>query len=350
MAAGMDRRFRNRLLGGLVALAVVVAGGTSGYWLIGGGRWHWFDCLYMTVITITTVGYTENLEGIEHVPEARAFTIALLVFGTGVLVYFASTLTGLVVEGELRRALAATRLRKRIKKMKDHTVVCGAGATGRIIVEELLKTDTPVIAIDLREDELRELAEKHPGKPFAYLVGDATDDDVTARANLGAARGLVAAMPVDKDNLYLVFAAHQIYPDLRIVSRCTDQANLDKLRRAGATGVVSPNFIGGMRLASELVRPQVVRFLDDMLRDQRAAYRIEEVTVADGSRLAGHTLREADVRGRFGMSVIAVRPEGGDAWVYNPEPDTPLGAGMVLVVCGSAEQVGRLRGAADGPA
>ena len=339
----MESSIRNRLLAGFVAMVVVIIGGSLGYWLIGDGRWNFGDCVYMTVITVTTVGYGEVLDQMDKVPYARGFTIAQLVFGTGVLVYFASTITAFVVEGELKNVLAAQRLRKRIKKMKDHFIVCGAGSTGRHIIEELLKIETSVVAIDKNEQELQEIRAKFPRADFAYLVGDATDDDVLLNANLPSARGLVAALSSDKDNLYLVVAARQAGPQLRIIARCAEISHVDKLKRAGADGVVSPNFIGGMRMVSELVRPSVVRFLDDMMRDKRAAYRVEEVTVGAGCSLEDQTLREADIRGRFGMSVIACRDKDADPWTYNPEPSHKLRSGTVLVVVGSADQVRELR-------
>jgi voltage-gated potassium channel len=338
----MDSSFRNRLAAGFLLLIAVIAGGTVGYWLIGDGRWELQDCLYMTVITVTTVGYGEVLTGMEEVAYARGFTMGLLVFGTGVLVYFASTITGFIVEGELKAVLAHNRLRKRIKRMKDHIVVCGAGSTGRHIIEELLKTDAAVVAIDKNELELKDIADHYPKAEYTYLVGDATDDDVIVNANLSTARGMVAALSQDKDNLYLVVAARQDNPHLRIIARCAELSHVEKLKRAGADSVVSPNFIGGMRMVSEMVRPSVVRFMDDMLRDKRAAYRIEEVSIGAGSPLDGKTIKEGDIRGRFGMGVIATK--AGDApWTYNPEPDARLKAGMILVVVGSAEQVKKLR-------
>ena len=338
----MDSAFRNRLATGFLLLIAVIVGCTAGYWAIGEGKWTWFDCLYMTIITMTTVGYSETLPGMEATPYAREFTIFQLVFGTGVLVYFASTITAFVVEGELKRVLAHNRLRKRIKKMKDHIVVCGAGTTGGHIIEELLKTGASVIAIDRNELELKDLAAKYPKAEFTYLVGDATDDDVIAHANLATARGMVAALSEDKDNLYLCVAARQDNAHLRIIARCAELSHVEKLKRAGADSVVSPNFIGGMRMVSEMVRPSVVRFMDDMLRDKRAAYRIEEVTIGGGSPLDGKSIKDADIRGRFGMGVIAMKA-GDDPWTYNPEPDARLSASMVLVVVGSAEQVKRLR-------
>jgi voltage-gated potassium channel len=227
--------------------------------------------------------------------------------------------------------------------MKDHVVVCGAGSTGRNVIEELLTTGVPVLAIDMRESELREIAEKFPRAEFTYLVGDATDDDIMAQTGLERARGLVAALSSDKDNLYLTVSGRQSNPSVRIVARCAELSHVEKIRKSGADAVVSPNYIGGMRLVSELLRPAVVRFLDDMLRDRRAAYRIEEVTLGDGATALGATLREARVRERFGMTVLAVRASDNQSWVYNPDANEKLGPGMTLVVLGSTEQLAELR-------
>ncbi len=339
-APPVETTFRNRLLAGFFAMLFVVVGGATGYWLLGDGRWSWGDCLYMTVITVTTVGFGEMLEGMDVVAYARTFTMTLLVFGTGVLVYFASTITAFVVEGELKNVLAAQRLRKRIRKMKDHFIVCGAGSTGRHIIKELLSTERPVVAIDMNEAELREIAAAHPKSEFSFIVGDATDDEILDQCNLPAARGLAAALAEDKDNLYLVVATRQLNPTCRIIARAAELSHVDKLKRAGADSVVSPNFIGGMRIVSELVRPSVVRFLDEMLRDKNAAMRIEEVTVGAGSDLDGKALRDADIRGRFGMNVLAVK--AGERWTYNPGADHVLAATSVLVVIGTADQVKQL--------
>lgn len=332
---------------GFILLVIVVVGGGIGYWVIGGGpgepRWTFADCVYMTVITVTTVGYGEILDGMAQVPYARGFTTILLVFGTGSLVFFASTITAFIIEGDLRNVLFAQRLKKRMKRMKDHVIVCGAGTTGRNVIEEMLKTGVPVVAIDTSEQELREIAEKYPKVEYSYIVGDATDDDVMAQTNIVQARGMVAALSSDKDNLYLVVSCRQNNPQARIVARCTELAHVEKLRRAGADAVVSPNHIGGMRLVSEMLRPAVVRFLDDMLRDRRTTYRIEEVVLGARVEELGATLRDARVRERFGMTVLAMRPASGQGWIYNPEAGEKLLPGMTLVVLGSSEQVAALR-------
>jgi voltage-gated potassium channel len=338
----VNSTIRARLLTGFAALAFVVLGGTIGYLVIGGGKWHFGECLYMTVITVTTVGYGEVLDGMAHIQYARGFTIILLVFGTGSLVYFASTITAFIVEGDLQNILKQKRLQKRTARMKDHVIVCGAGNTGRHIIEELLSSGSSVIAIDEKESELSDIANKFPKAAFSYLVGDATDDNVLEQAVIAKASALVAALSSDKDNLYLVVSVRQINSKARIVARCTELSHVDKLKRAGADSVVSPNYIGGMRMVSELLRPAVVRFLDEMLRDKRATYRIEEVNVIGGP-LMGSSLRDAKIRERFGMSVLALKAAEDQPWNYNPEASESLRAGMTMVVLGSPAQVKELR-------
>ena len=334
---------RNRLVAVFLVLLLVVAGGTAGYYLIGDGRWVLADCLYMTVITLTTVGFGEVLTGMETVQYARGFTLIILLVGMGVVVYFASTLTAFIIEGDLKRAFRQGRMRKRTDKMEKHVIVCGAGSTGRHVVEELIATHTPVVAIDRSLTVLEEIAHHHPKARYSYIVGDATDDDVLVQARLDHATGLVASLSSDKDNLYLVVTARQSNPSLRIVARCIEVEVLEKLRKAGADSVVSPNFIGGMRMVSEMVRPAVVKFLDEMLRDKRAAYRIEEVAIPAGSRVARKTLAEADLRRVTGVSVLAAQPRPDAPYAYNPDPDTTLTEGMVLVVLGPTDDVIKLR-------
>ncbi|HUH03813.1 MAG TPA: potassium channel protein [Kofleriaceae bacterium] len=339
----MHGGLRARLIGGLVALIVVLAAGTIGYWLLGDGRWNLNDCFYMTVVTLTTVGYAEVLEDFEHVAYAREFNVILILFGMGAFLYFVSTLTAMIVEGDLRAALRKTRMRKTIQNLEDHYVVCGTGSTGRHIIHELIATQRPVVAIDLSEEKLEALCEKSGGTEagFYYIAGDATDDDVLVAANTANARGIVAALANDKDNLFLVVTVRQLNAKARVVARGSDLKVLEKLKRAGADTVVSPNYIGGMRMVSELVRPAVVRFLDVMLKDSKGM-RIEEVEVGADSRYAGQSLAETYIRREAGVSILAVRQPGGD-YVYNPDKDYVIGAGATLVVLGEAAATAKLR-------
>jgi voltage-gated potassium channel len=223
-------------------------------------------------------------------------------------------------------------------------IVCGAGTTGRHIIQELIAASTPVVAIDLDEHELRELSEKYPKAEYSYIVGDATDDDSLNQAGLANARGVVAALANDKDNLYITVATRATNPSARIIARASELSHVDKIKRAGADSVVSPNHIGGMRMVSEMLRPAVVKFLDEMLRDKRATMRIDEIEISVASPLDGTTLRDALIRDKFGMTVLAVRTTADEPWIYNPDANQLLKAGMTLVVLGSNEQVAKLRG------
>ena len=334
---------RGRLVAAFAAVLFVLIVGTAGYYVMGGGRWGVFDCFYMTIISLTTVGYGEVLTGFDQVAHARAFTVLLLVLGMGTMVYFASTLTALIIEGDLRRALRHTRMRKQIAKLENHVVVCGAGSTGGHAIEELMEYAIPTVAIDMDRDRLEDIAELHPGAHFKYIVGDATDDVVLEEAAVSQARGVVSALAGDKDNLFVVVSARQMNSRARIVARGSNLQILEKLKKAGADTVVSPNYIGGMRMVSELLRPEVVKFLDEMRRD-KSRVRIEEVSVPDRSPLAGKTLGNSGIRTPAGeILVLAVQVPGAEGYRFNPGADFVLVGGMTLVVLGPLAEVERLR-------
>ena len=232
--------------------------------------------------------------------------------------------------------------------MKNHMIVCGAGATGRHIITELFKARTPVVAIDTDEEVLVELREDYPDAAFEYVVGDATDDDVLADAGLTEAAGLAAVLPSDKDNLYIVVSTRQSNPSSRIVARVSEASHAQKITRAGADSVVAMNYIGGRRMATEMLRPVLVRFLDDMLKDERAN-RLCEVRIEQDSTIAGKTLAEAAIREKFGISVLAIG-DGVERWRLNPDDNERLTPGTVIIVLGSSEQVEPVQAAGKRPA
>jgi voltage-gated potassium channel len=336
---------RARLIGALFGVASIVGLGSSGYYLLGDGRWTVIDCLYMTVITLATVGYGETLPGYHEVPYIREYTMLLIVGGISMFVYFASNVTATIIEGDLRAALKKTRMRKQIAKMKDHLIVCGAGSTGRHILQELVAARVPLVVIDIDQKAIDEAVEEFGEKHLRYVLGDATDDGVLSDAALAGARGLVAALPNDKDNLYLVVTTRQAYPSVRIVARGSNLSVLDKLRRAGADAVVSPSFIGGLRMASEILRPKVVQFLDEMLRsDDRV--RISEIQISERSTLVGQKLVQAEFR-QEDLLVLAIKLPATAGWVYNPRADTVLESGMTLVLLGAMDRVEAARRRTD---
>lgn len=338
---------RRRLIGAAVALLLAVLIGTFGYYTIGWYNetdWSLFECLYMTVITLTTVGYGETIDGnLAQIAGAREFTIFLIIFGMGSFLYFASTVTAILIEGDLKEAFRKKRMRKRIEGLSNHIIVAGVGTTGSHVVRELMATNTPLVAIDMDGDRCQDMAEEYGESQFLYIVGDATDDDILEDANLEQARGLVAALASDKDNLYLVVTARQCNPDCRIVARATELSVLEKIKKAGADSCVSPNYIGGMRMVSEMIRPTTVKFLDVMLRDRETPMRIEDVTIGKGSKYDGVVLRDTDIRTQHKVSVLAVEESGGGGYVYNPDADMRLTAGMKLVVMGPVANVKEMR-------
>lgn len=323
-------------------LGAVVVVGALGYWRIGAGRWELADCFYMTVITIATVGYSEVLVEMQQVPFARLWTVAIILFGAGTVVYFTSALAALIIEGDLPNVFRSRRVKKAIESLKDHIVVCGVGSTGIHVVNELIATQQPFVAVDRDGANLERLAAEHPAMTFLAVSGDATDDAVLVAAGIARARACVVSLHDDKDNLYVALSARSLNPRLRIVARAADHDAVAKIKRAGADSVISPNMIGGLRMANELLRPNVVEFLDVMLRDRDKNLRFDEIVVAEGSSLAGKAIRDADLRASGEVLVVAIRFRDG-RYQYSPGADVRLEPGMTLIVIGALSGIQHLR-------
>ena len=330
-----------RLLVALVVLQVLVASGTMGFFWLGHGRWALAECLYMTVITLSTVGFGE-LSMMHEVPGARSLTIALIVSGVGSLAYVQGNLTALLVEGVIGQALRRNRMRKLVDTMRGHVVVAGAGSTGKHVIEELVATQTPFVVIDQDEHLLQRISEDLTEGKMLFVHGDATDDHVLTAAGIERARGVVAALTHDKDNLFVTLSARSLNATARIVSKIVDDHTAAKMMKAGASSVVNPTMIGGRRMASELIRPEVNEFLDLMLRDKNRNLRLEEVTVPATSAFVGRALKDTPIRKETRLLVVAVR-EVDRSFTYNPEPDFVISVGTTLIVMGEAESVVKLR-------
>jgi voltage-gated potassium channel len=230
-------------------------------------------------------------------------------------------------------------MRRLISELEHHYIVCGAGRTGQHMIRELLETERRFVLVDADESNARALAEEL-GARFPIVIGDATDDEVLREAGIDRAAGLCASTSHDKDNLLITMTARMTRADLRIVARCTDQKIRKKLIRAGADAVVSPNMIGGLRLVSEMIRPDAVTFLDTMLRDKEKRLRIEEVALGDGSQALGRTIGQLRGDGIEGLLIIAIREAESDAWIFNPSDELALASGHAIVFMSSPE--GRL--------
>ena len=338
---------RGRVLIATAAFAFVFGAGTFGYWLLGWYAqkdWPLGDCAYMTIVTVTTVGYQEILP-VATVTGGRLFTSVLIFAGLGTALYAASALTTFLVEGEFQHLRTRRKMKKLIDGLSEHIIVCGVGAHGAAVVEELVATRWPVVAVDRdaeRLEHMRELA----GSEIPALVGDATEDATLQEAGIERARGVITSLPEDGDNLLVIVTARSLNPKLKIVAKAEKMKSAEKLRKAGADSVVTPSYIGGVRMVSEMIRPRAIEFLDLMLRDREKNLRIEEVNLPSGSRLHGKPLGEARIRDKTNLLVIAIREQSGK-FVYNPGPNYQLAEGMSLIVLGETDAVHLLRGAAE---
>jgi voltage-gated potassium channel len=328
-----------RLSVAFLAVLSTVAVGTGGYWVIGEGQWSFIDCLYQTVIGLTTAGFGEILP-LGATAWGRPFTILLLSGGLVSVGWFVTTAAAVLIEGELTGLTWRRRMDARVKKLSGHVVVCGAGSTGIHCVRELAAVGTPFVVVDGKEAVAREVSQAYG---CAAVVGDATHDEILVEAGIERASGCISALTEDKDNLFVTVSARALNPQLRIVAKAIDPRAEAKLRRAGADSVVSPNMIGGMRLVSEMVRPEVVSFLDVMLRDNDRTLRIEEVPLVPGSPLSGRRVSDlALAKHRLLLLAVKVPHADGPRLVYAPGPEHLLHGGETLIVLGEPLRVREL--------
>ena len=301
-----------------------------GYSILEG--WPIVDSLYMTIITMTTVGYGEVRPLSEY---GRLFTIGLIITSIGIVGYVFSALTAFVVEGEVRQIIRGRKMDKQIAKLKNHIILCGIGRTGLHIAEEFYRTHTPFVVIEQDEEALEALSRF---QDILHLQRDATQDETLLLAGIKQARGLVTTLREDKDNVFVVLCARSLNPDLRIIARLVEDKNEELLRKAGADHIVSPDAIGGIRMASVMLRPTVVAFLDEILRVTGQTLRMEEMQVDDFPALLNRSLGEVNIRKRTGALVVAIKSFK-HGYQFNPGAQTILRSGDILIVIGTEDQV-----------
>ena len=329
--------FRSRLVIAILAFVALSAAGSIGYMAIEDQGFD--DALFMTVITVTAVGYEEVWP---LSPAGRGFSMVLLIGGITWMGLWFANLTSFFVELDLQGVLRRRRNVKEIARMKDHIIVCGCGRTGRQVAQELETMTNQYVLVDkdpARIEEVREFL------PHAHVIeGDATHDHVLLEAGLLEAKGLVTCLSKDTDNLFVCLSARDLAAKVKIVARAYEEETMDKLYRAGADHVVSPNVSSAIRMASVLLRPSAVSFLDIATRSSDLALRMEQLLIGERSDVAGKTLMEARIPQRTGLIVIAVRKQGQlRDFVFNPVADTRLDAGDEVIVLGKEDQISRLR-------
>ncbi|ADK84452.1 TrkA-N domain protein [Desulfarculus baarsii DSM 2075] len=328
---------QTRLLIGITLSLAVLAGGTLGYYWLEG--WDLFDSLYMTIITVTTVGFGEVRP---LSPEGRTFTMVLLLVGVGIILYLMTTMTQMVVEGKIREALGRRSVQKHIRSMRGHFIVCGYGRIGSQVAQMLRENGVKTVIVD-SSDRIRDrLTEANQ----EFIFGSATEDECLMAAGIDRARGLVASVSSDADNVFITLTAKGMNPNLMVIARATEPGSELKLKRAGADKVVSPYFIGARRIAQMVIRPTVADFVDLTFHTSDMALRMEELTVGPKAELVGVTLMDSGIRKNLDVIVLAIKKPGG-GMVFNPPASTVVEVGDTLVTMGPRQSMNRLGQMAD---
>lgn len=320
-------RILTRIYLSAVALLLLVVIGTAGFYIGADPQPSFSDSLHMTLITITTVGYGEVVP--LHRLSDQIFAGMLAIAGFGNLTFLFTSLTVFFLETDLDNTLRRRRMEKEIKKLRKHYIVCGFGRVGRNIAQELFSTGRHFVTIDPDETNFETSRERFPG--LLYVHGDASDDDLMLAADVAEARGVFAVTGDDGKNIMITLTAKQLNPRVRVVARCHEMRNAEKLRRAGADQVVSPDFTGGMRLASTMIRPHVVSFFDEMLRSDNRL-RLEEVELPQEFKPCAY----AKLAQRAPDYVLLAVREG-KRWHFNPSADFQLEPGQVIIAMATPE-------------
>ena len=316
----------------VIILAAVIGFGTLGYIVI--EMWSPLDALYMTVITLTTVGFGE-VYPLSH--SGKIFTIILVVMGVAGVAYTLSVIARMVVEGEIKSLLGRRKMQKGLKELTNHYIVCGFGRVGRRIAQELCARKVPFVVID-RDPQRIEQAETDC---FIFVQGDSTSDQTLLDAGIERAKGLITAVVDEADSVFIVLSARQLNPGLFITARAESDEGEKKLLRAGANKVISPHKIGGIRMALTALRPNLVDFMSLVTFDQRTDLSIEEIEVKGGSSLVDSTIKDCHIRHDLGTTIVGIKKPGKDVFL-NPSPETTIEAGDILIVIGERKGLEKL--------
>jgi voltage-gated potassium channel len=326
------------VLKGVLLLILVLMFGILGYMAL--EKWTFLEALYMTVITITTVGFGE----VRHVSQGgRVFTVFLIFMGMGIMAYTVGMIASLMVDLQISSILGRRKLGSKIKNLKNHYIICGFGRIGSIIAKELNANKIPFIVLDNNPDHKHDLE----SQDIPYILDDATIEEVLIEAGIEKAKGLVAVVLSDADNLFITMTARGLNPQLFILSRADSEATQKKLIRAGASRVVMPYLIGGQKMAHTITRPAVTEFLEFTTHNKDIELRMEELLVGKHSRLVGATLVESGIRQDLNVIVVAIRKKDGDM-KFNPDSQARIEEGDTLIALGHGDDLERLASILEG--
>jgi voltage-gated potassium channel len=317
----------------IVALLVfVITSGTVGFEVIEG--WGFMDALYMTIITIASIGYQE----IHPLGETgRIFNMVLIFFGLGTMTYVAASVVQFMVEGRIRAIMGRRRLDRKIDRLNHHYIVCGYGRIGKILCQTLRQKPVELVAIEKNPELISALEQDK----VLYVQGDATSEDVLRRAGIERAKGLVAVLANDTENVFLVLTARQLAPHLMIIARASREESKGKLRAAGANIVESPYEMGAFRLAQRIMRPAVTSFLESAFSQTRKDIQLEELAVSEASALAHVSLKDSGIRQKFNLIIIAIKKPSG-AMLFNPSFESVLVPADTVIALGEVENLDKL--------
>jgi len=327
----MDKTLKMKITVFIAVLFFIL--GTVGYMVIEG--WGLLDSAYMTAITLSTVGFSEIHDLSRN---GRLFTIFMIFTGVGYFLYLCGVFISSVVDGEIKNMLGRQRLNNKIKKMKDHYIVCGYGRIGRVLCK-FVGEDTQDIVVVEQSEELKEILEKDK---IHYIIGDAGNEDVLEKAGIKRARALVAVLATDTANVFLVLTARQLNPDIYIMARAASPMVKKKFYAAGANQVESPYDIGGVSMGLKLLRPTVSSFLNTALSRESDAIQIEEAFVPETSDYAGKPLKDSGIRQNYNLIIIAIK-EKSDHMVFAPHFETIIHPRDTLIVMGKTEDLKAFR-------
>ena len=317
----------------LLMLIGIIALGTCGYYFV--EHMPLFEAFYMTIITLSTVGFSEVMPLSQT---GRSITVIIIILGISVGAYTIGMLVRALVEGELVKIFGRRKVQKQISGLKNHFIICGFGRIGRIVCSELDNDKFDFVIIEQDPSVIEQIE----ARKYLYLDMDATSEEALMQAGIMEAKGIVTAVNSDANNVFITMTAKSLRPDVFVLARASEEQNEAKLFRAGATRVVSPYLIGGRRIAQMLKKPTVVDFVDIAMMGSHLGLMIEEATIGDNSSLIGKNLIDSHLRKDYGVIIVAIKKISGDM-VFNPMPSEKLEAGDVIVVLGKKEDLKRMR-------